>query len=279
MSLDISYISLVIASVVGSLLPSGSISVFNLANNLQHVFQDRTTNEILNLQLDYGNPFENRTRKPFDFFKYRIDFSFGVGRKILDNITGYGILTGKNFQADSGHKAMLVGLFQYYDYWDNKTFELGAIGFGGGIMTKYPMGKASKSNLYTSLHVAVVPFAGSSTKFVPDTSEFRDYNFGGGLEGKFETTINFSQLATATLVAYYYWIHSFVGLREDNFITIIKPRVTVKLVKNLSIGLEEAFYYNNIHSPGLSLIHNSRTEQKIFLMLYFEDKQRRGHYN
>jgi putative peptidoglycan lipid II flippase len=37
LSLDISYISLVIASVVGSLLASGSISIFNLANNLQAV--------------------------------------------------------------------------------------------------------------------------------------------------------------------------------------------------------------------------------------------------
>jgi len=37
LSLDISYISLVIASVVGSLLPGGSIAIFNLANNLQAV--------------------------------------------------------------------------------------------------------------------------------------------------------------------------------------------------------------------------------------------------
>jgi hypothetical protein len=236
-------------------------------------------NEILNLQLDYGNPFENRTRKPYDFFKLRVDLVYGAGRKFLDNVRGYGILYGKNYQSDSGNRAMLFGLYQYYDYWDNKDFELGAIGFGSGIITKLPVHKASKSNLYTSIHLAVIPFSGVSTRFGPDTSQYRDYNFGSGLEGKFETTINAGKRATATLTAYYYWIHSFVGLTEDNFITIIKPRVTVSLYKNLAVGFEPAFYYNDVHSPNAPVVHLARTELKAFIMLYLEDTQRRGHYN
>lgn len=245
----------------------------------KEAFGTGSSNGILNLQLDYGNPFENRHRKPFDFFKFRIDARLGAGRKILDNITGYGILTGRNYQSDSGKKAILIGAFQYYDYWDNNTFELGTIGFGGGIITKLAVHKATKSNLYTSLHIALVPFAGSSTKFGPDTSQFRDYNFGGGIEEKLESTINFGKAATATIVAYYYWIRSYVGLHEDNFIGIIKPRVTVRLIGNLSAGFEHAFYFNDISTPDLPIVHISRTEQKVFLMFYFEDKQRRGHYN
>lgn len=33
-----------------------------------------------NVHLDYGNPFEKRSRKPYDYFKIRTDFDFGVGR-------------------------------------------------------------------------------------------------------------------------------------------------------------------------------------------------------
>jgi hypothetical protein len=72
--------------------------------------------EMLNAQLDYGNPFEDRSRKPFDFFRLRAELNFGVGRKIVDNITGYGILFGRNLQF--GKLAMLIGGFQYYDYFD-----------------------------------------------------------------------------------------------------------------------------------------------------------------
>ena len=172
---------------------------------------------------------------------------------------------------------MLLGAYQYYDYWDNKTFELGAIGFGGGLITKLPVHIQSKSNLYTSVHIAVIPFAGVSTR-LPDTTQFRDYKFGGGLEGKLESTINLGKRATATIAAYYYWIHSYVGANEDNFITIVKPRATLSIYKNLSIGFEPALYYNNVHS-GSSIDYFKRVEWKGFLMLYLEDKQRRGHYN
>src|SRR6185295_6141292 len=176
------------------------------------IIQKGSTSQMLNIQFDYGNPFENRSRKPFDFFKLRTEFDFGVGRKNLSNITGYGILFGKN--VSYGKHSVLFGLFQYSDYWDNKTFELGAIGFGGGVFSKLPISKTS--DLYTNIHVAVIPFAGNSTHFGPDTSQFRDYNFGDGLEGKFETTLNLGKYATASMVFYYYMIHTYVGLPGDN---------------------------------------------------------------
>jgi hypothetical protein len=234
-----------------------------------------TNSQLINIQFDYGNPFEKRTRKPFDFFKLRTEFNFGVGRKILDNITGYGILFGKNI--NYGKHSILFGAFQYYDYWDNKTFELGTIAFGGGVFSKLPVSKSSE--LYTNIHIAAIPFAGNSTHFGPDTSQFRDYNFGYGLEGKLESTMNISKYATASLVYYYYLIHTYVGLPGNNYIGILKPRITVKLYKGMSLGFEHFIYYNDRYLKDYPAIHSVRTEQKIFLLIYLEDKQRRGHYN
>lgn len=230
---------------------------------------------MLNLQLDYGNPFEIRTRKPFDFFKLRADINIGVGRKYVDNVIGYGILFGKNKKIRN--VVSLVGGFQYYDYIDNKTFELGTIGFGGGVITKLPVSKTS--NLYVSLHLALVPFAGSSTRFGPDTSQVRDYNFGGGLEGKYEATFNLSKYATTSLIYNIYWIRTYVGVNGNNFVHILKPRITVKLYKSLSIGYEYYVYLNDRYLSNLPAIHLNRTEQKIFLLIYLEDSQRRGQYN
>jgi hypothetical protein len=241
----------------------------------QGPFGDGTSSVMINAQLDYGNPFELRSRKPFDFFKLRADLNFGVGRKYVDNITGYGILFGKNMQL--GKLAILLGGFQYYDYLDNKTFELGAIGFGGGVISKLPISKTS--NLYTSAHLGLIPFAGNSTQFGPDTSQFRDYNFCYGYEGKFESTLNIGKYATASLIYYYYMIHTFNGLPGSNFISILKPRITVRLYKSLNIGFEHFIYFNDRYLRDYSPIHLVRTEQKIFLLLYLEDSQRKGHYN
>ncbi len=239
------------------------------------IFGKGTYSEMFNFQFDYGNPFELRKRKPFDFFKLRVDLNFGVGRKYLDNILGYGILFGRNKQL--GKLALLIGGYQYYDYWDNKKFELGTIGFGGGIISKLALSKTS--NVYTSLHLALVPFGGNSTKFVIDTTQVRDYNFVGGLETKFETTVNLGKYATATLRYYFYMMSSYVGAGGINYIQIIKPRFTVRIFKNFSIGCETQLYYNDLYLHGSHPVHSIQTEEKIFLLLFLQDSQRRGYYN
>jgi hypothetical protein len=226
-------------------------------------------------QFDYGNPFELRSRKPYDFFKLRIDLNFGVGRKYLDNILGYGILFGKNYQV--GKMALLIGGYQYYDYWDNSKFELGAIGFGGGVISKWPL---SKTNiLYTRIHLVLAPFGGNSIKVRSDTSQFRDYNFVGGLETKFETTINFGKYATASLYYYFYVLRTYIGTSGTNNVHILKPRVTVRLFKQLSIGCEYQLYYDNLYQRNLPSLHSIQTEQRVFLLFFLEDPQRRGYYN
>jgi len=231
---------------------------------------------MINAQMDYGNPFEIRKRKPFDFFKLRVDINLGVGRKYLDNVLGSAILFGKNRQL--GKMAFLIGGFQYYDYWDNKKFELGTIGFGMGVISKLPL--SNTSNLYSKIHLALVPFAGNSTRVNPtDTSQVRDYNYGGGLETKFETTLNLGKYATASLYYYFYWIRTYIGANGNNFVHILKPRITVRLFKMLSIGCEYSLYYNDRYLRGLPPIHSMQTEQKLFLLIFLEDKQRRGFYN
>ncbi len=238
-------------------------------------FGKGTYSAMFNAQFDYGNPFELRKRKPFDFFKLRVDLNFGVGRKYLDNILGYAILFGGNKQL--GKLSLLIGGFQYMDYWDNRKFEIGTIGFGAGVISKLPLNKTS--NLYTSIHVALVPFGGNSKKFVIDTTQIRDYNFVGGLETKLESTINFGKYATATLRYYFYWMRTYIGVNGNNFVHILKPRITVRLYKNISIGGETQLYYNDLHQRGMPVVHSIQTEQKVFLLFYLEDSQRRGYYN
>lgn len=239
------------------------------------IFGQGPTEALLNIQFDYGNPFEDTYKKPFDFFKLRTEFSFGSGRKVLDNLTGYGILVGDNTKV--GDLSMLYGLFQYDDYWDNKTFELGALGFGGGIFTKYAI--SPKTTLYTNAHLAFIPLAGNSTRFGPDTSQFRDYTYDDGFEGKLETTLNLGKVASASFVYYYFFLHTYYGQAGNNNISILKPRITFNVTKNISLGFEHFIYFDDRYLKNLPGIYSVRTEQKIFLSWFLEDPQRKGRYN
>jgi hypothetical protein len=240
--------------------------------------------QMLNLQLDYGNPFESRPRKPFDIFRFRSELNFGGGRKIVDNITGYGILFGKNTKL--GKIDLLYGLFHYYDYFDTKAFELATTSFGAGLLTKLPLNK--KTNLYTNFHLGVVPFAGNSVGPVSDTSQFRDYRFSYGVQGKIETSLTIGKYGTISIWYYWYLLHAFdntgidlkrAGTLGTNVIQMIKPRLSVRLYKDLSIGIEHDIYFNNHSQRSFETSRYVHSEQRIFLMFYWEDPQRKGHYN
>jgi len=221
---------------------------------------------FLNMMLDYGNPFEKRTRKPYDYFKLVGDIDLGVGRKIVDNIVGYGILFGSNIQA--GNMEMLVGFFQHMNLFDNKTFELGTISFGPGVISKLPI--TNNISLYTNASVDVVPFGGLSKRFGPDTTQRRDYNYVGGLEGKFESTFNIGW-AGFSVAAYYWWLHTYVGEAGDSYVALVKPKITFRIFNNISVGAEHQIYYSDRYPTLFAPVHTVRTEERIFVQIFLEE--------
>lgn len=252
-------------------------------NNQTNQLLSGHTDEMVNIQLNYGNPFERRSIKPFDYFKFRAEMNFGVGRKIVDNITGYGALLGRAYQF--GPFNMLVGGFQHYDYYDATAFELSTIAFGPGVITRLRLGPTS--NLDLNLHMAYVPFAGSSVGPVTDTSFYRDYRFADGWEAKVETSVNYKNFATLSLWYYYYFIHSFNNTGKDespenslgnNYIGVLKPRLSIHIHGATSVGVEEMIYWNDHKQPPYSPLHYTQTEQRLFVMFNWQDRQRRGRY-
>jgi hypothetical protein len=235
----------------GTIIENGGTSSFNV-----------------NLNLDYGNPFEKISRKPFDFFKIRTDFDFGVGRKIIDNITGYGMLFGGNVQ--TGKLEMLTGLFQHMNFFDNNTFELGTMAFGPGIISKLPLSKST--SLYTNIHVDLVPFGALSKRMgISDTAQVRDYDYSGGAEAKIEMAFNIGGWVSLSFIGYYWWFHTYVGVAGNNYIGIIKPSVSFRLFNNVSLGFEQLVYYSDRYPRDFASVHSVRTEEKVFLQIFLEE--------
>jgi len=239
---------------------------FNTATN----FGTGGLNGFLGIHLDYGNPFEIRPRKPFDFFKLRIDLSYGgtVGKKYLDNVTGYGLLFGKTVH--SGNWDILIGAFQHYNYWDSRIFEVSVLGFGGGIIAKWQLSK--NSNLQSAFHLGIVPLGASNSPYV-DIVEGgvpgRDYDYSGGAEAKFEGTLNLAKRGQVTAIYYLYWLHTYIGPAGNKIIGIFKPRIAVKLFSNLSLGFEYLYYHKDSYLRDFPDVHKRNSEQKLYLMLYF----------
>jgi hypothetical protein len=242
--------------------------------NDNNKFGTGVTNYNINLLLDYGDPFEVRHRKPFDVFRLRTESSLGNNRKLLGNVTGYGLLFGKNVV--NSNNGLLLGVFQYFDYWNNTVFELGSLGFGAGLISKIPIHK--NSELYSSLHFAAVPLAGNNTSYGPDTSLFRDYNFGGGLEAKIEETFHITKFITLGFNGYYYWIHNYEHLPGNSTIGILKPKITLNISRSISVGMEHHVYYVTRYLNKIPTLHLTTTEQKFFVQFYLEGQEHKKKY-
>ena len=252
---------------------SAGVHKVNDQGERRNRFGSGATNAMLNVQFDYGDPFEVRKRKPFDVFRFRIEMSYGADSNLLDNINGYGILAGKTIKENR----LLTGIFQHFDYWrNNNIFEMGSLGFGPGLISRIPVAK--HSNIYSNVHLAVMPLAGNNNRYGPVGTDVRDYNFGGGLEAKVEETFNLNRWATIGVTGYYYWIHTYNGLPGNSIVGVVRPNLSVRIAGGLRLGLEHHIYTNDRYSK-LGDVHLVRTEQKLFLQWLFEDRQRSGLYH
>lgn len=222
-------------------------------------------NSILaNAQFVYGNPFENRTRKPFDFFNLRFDMNFGAKDRIIDNITGYGLLYGSNGTA--GNFKIMTGVFQHFDYWDNTVYQITTIGFGGGLVSQLPIQKTY--TMESTIHLAIVPLGAVSSPYVSVGD--RNYDYSGGVEAKLGNIIDLGW-GSLTTDYFLYWLQTYVGAAGHNVVSILKPRFAVHLYRNASIGFEYLIYQRSAYFDDYSTFSSFHTEQKVYLTINLEN--------
>ena len=199
----------------------------NVADGLD--FDRGTSNLQFTFEYTYGKPFIKKRRKPFDFFRLNIGINFWE-QDFIGFVYAYGLIAGKNLIFRKKHR-FLIGLFHHFDYLSNKIYKIGASSIGGGILHKFPIVKDEE--LVTSMHVNVILMGGANSvyatefKYAPLDSA-RNYNMGMGMSGKLEA---FLKLDWGTMYIGYllYWIHTMQGAPGNEFIGILKPRVTVYL--------------------------------------------------
>ncbi|MBK6770703.1 MAG: DUF3943 domain-containing protein [Ignavibacteria bacterium] len=221
-------------------------------------------NGAIGLDMVYGNPFENVHRKPFDFIRIRGGFNFGAGQSPIGNVNAYAVLTGKNFNPKK--QEMLAGIFHHYDFYDNKIFKVGGISFGTGLISRFPAFK--NNNIVTSIHFNLMPLGACNSEY--SAYGEKEYNFSSGLNLKFESSINLDW--GFFLVDYsIFYLHTIIGAKSDEYVGILKPKVEVKLYKDISIGAEYLFYHREGFYKDYPDIKLRNNEQKIFLSYRFQN--------
>jgi hypothetical protein len=220
----------------------------------------------MRLDMYYGNPFTEKSRKPYDFFNFKGLFSIGT-QPLLSQISVYGLLFGKNYKYKSDQK-MLIGMFQHFDYYHSTYYEIGANSLGAGIVFKFPT--VSDVTFESSLHIAGIVLGGGNNvpeayKYEADGTAYRDYNFGSGFANKFETYLGFKNKGYIFLGLYNFMIYTIDGADGRDNLIIFTPRVGVKVTPTTDIGFEFSYYRRASNYTKLNDVLTKVYEAKVFI--------------
>ena len=223
-------------------------------------------NLSLRLDLYYGNPYTERSRKPYDFFNVKGMISIGT-QPLLSQVNVYGLLFGKNYKYKANQQ-MLIGMFQYFDYYSNVYYKIAANSLGGGVVYKYPT--ISNVSFESSMHAAFIVLGGGSNikeafKYEADGTAYRDYNFAVGFAYKFESAILLKDKGQLFLGLYNYRMYTVDGADGDDNLLILTPRLSINLSPKTSIGFEYNNYIRSSHYKKYNDFQTKVYEMKLII--------------
>ncbi|MDP4271194.1 MAG: DUF3943 domain-containing protein [Bacteroidota bacterium] len=227
-----------------------------------HLFKGKFSN-IIDVQVQYNDPFEIEDCKPFDYFQLNATFKQFSNQPRLSRLSAMGLLWGKNFRPYKNHK-MLYGIFQHFDYYnsdslfntsDKVPYKISSsAAFGAGLLYNF-QNDLKTISMDMGIHFnAILMGANLTDHYVVNE---RDYNMGSGFGNKVYSQIKFSNVGTFYLGLNFLQLYTWDGkspnekLRPnydtynsqgDNGFTnllIINPRMEFYINKYLSFNLEE----------------------------------------
>src|SRR4051794_16699847 len=97
------------------------------------------------LVVEYGNPFDENARRPYDAFEFRVQLSRGPA-EVLNRLEISGLLLRRDIRRSQGSQ-MTLGLFQHYEYHDSGHFEFGGQSLSGALLYRRALGPRIELNV------------------------------------------------------------------------------------------------------------------------------------
>ena len=224
---------------------------------------------FVNLLLQYGDPYNEETTKPYDYFTADLTLNFSgnqpliSGVHLLGRLWGVPLAAGKNMTTE-------IGIFQHFNYFDSQPVKDGtnlvpfriseAASVGPGVIYKFPR-VGNLSSLEQRIFLSGILLGGSLSDHYNVID--RDYNLGSGFSVKANTILDFGRLGCLYLNDHYYRIYTWKGYEGKDLETIdpiylnaqgdkgnatlfvINPRMLLTLGENVALNLSGSHYYRD----------------------------------
>lgn len=225
----------------------------------------------INVSLVYGDPFEERCRKPYDYFSADITFGLTGNQPLVSGVHLLGQLWATDV-ATTGDVRARFGIYQHFNYYDSQPVKDGtslvpfriseAASFGPGFIYELPrIGNAARLEQRIFLDGIILGGSLSDHYNVID----RDYNMGSGYSAKVQTSIDFGHYGLLTIGADFYQIFTWKGYehkptgeidplylnaqgdKSSATLLVVQPRFVVPLGQRVSLDIMASYYWRRTH--------------------------------
>ena len=226
---------------------------------------------FVNLALQYGDPFKEDTRKPYDYFTADLTFNFSGNQPLISGVHLLGRLWGTPIKTGE-HMKTEIGIFQHFNYFDSQPVKDGtnlvpfriseAASVGPGVIYHFPR-VGNLSRLEQRIFLSGILLGGSLSDYYNVID--RDYNLGSGFSAKTNTILDFGRFGTFVLDAHYYRIYTWKGYEGKDLSTIdplylnaqgdkgnasllvLNPRLVVNLGEKTALNFSGTYYYRHTY--------------------------------
>ncbi|GAB6976990.1 hypothetical protein JCM15124A_18970 [Prevotella falsenii] len=250
-------------------------------------------NSFFNIFLEYGDPLNRATGKPYDFFSMELSLGLGGnqpfvnGIHILGRLWGAPVFTGTNLKAQ-------VGIFQHFNYYDSDPVKEGskqtpyriseAASFGPGVVISF-LNMGGLAKLEQRVFLSGILLGGTKSDYYNVID--RDYNMGSGFSVKTKTFMEFHNFGRFVMHAAFYHIYTRKGYDKEKLATtnplylnaqgdkgnadllVLNPIWEFDFNKRMSVVLSGSYYIRNTRYAYYNNVHAETFEVKMGVAYHF----------
>lgn len=216
--------------------------------------QDSTeTQAVIDVYTNYGSPWDNDRRRPFDHFDLGIQLN-GSDKVPLGRLQIRGDLFSKAFGGPTGKKHA-IAFEQYFDYVDNNAYEFGGQSFGAALYSRFRPSATWGITTRLDLMAMILGAVDSEYAFrtvTPEQERLREYDYGPGAGVSFEAAV---QRRGRRLFLIWYranWINvkdgsvyvpaGNPGFDANHFVQALFAKVNIPIRSGMSLGLDSGVF-------------------------------------
>jgi len=218
---------------------------------------------FVQLDLDYGDSVDDLDKAPFSF----MELTVGIGEKIgparsLQDLRARGSLAARTLK-ESDKAVHRLAAYMTYDYYGQPSFEFGAQGFQGGLVSRF--GDREGVRFHTELLGLMQPVAALQSDYFV-TAEGRDYDYGLSLGGRAIARLTKQGLGFIEANGYYIWTPILSGFNGEHnqFSANIEAKI-YPIGGRLGVGGSVTWYHRKSWYKNFADITRDGTQTRLFL--------------